>query len=135
MGPIYTHLDQGIEDIGTDQLARVRGIVTEHYQDLLSQVADEQRKLQSIGSIGLFTDGNKDNSSYDLMVDLENIHAVLFAKDIPYNGSDNMAASSLSNILGNAYAHPFLPLNPFAADIVQPLPDPGVSAIASGPSS
>lgn len=75
-------------------------------------MTDEQKKLQSVGSIGLFTDGNKDNSSYDLMVDLENIHSVLFAKDIPYNGTDNMGASSVANLLANVYDHPFLPLTP-----------------------
>ena len=108
---------------------RIRGIISEHYEDLLSQVTDEQKKLQSVGSIGLFTDGNKDNSSYDLMVDLENIHAVLFAKEIPYNGTDNMGASSLANLLANAYNHPFLPLNPLDNLTNTPENDPGVSLI------
>lgn len=129
VGAIYTHLNQKVDGVSTDQMTRMSGIITEHYQDLQSQVTEEQQKLQSVGSIGLFADGNKDNSSYDLMVDLQNIHAVLFAKDIPYNGTDNMGAPSLANLLGNAYAHPFLPLNPFAEGILPPFQDPGVSVI------
>lgn len=129
VGALYTHLNSGADNVTTDQMTRMRGIITEHYQDLQAQVADEQQKLQSIGSIGLFTDGNKDNSSYDLMVDLENIHAVLFSKDIPYNGTDNMGAAAVANLIGNNYAHPFLPLNPFAEGVLQPFQDPGVSVI------
>lgn len=93
VGPIYTHLDPSNSALTTDDAARIRGIMSEYNKDLISQVTDEQKKLQSVGSIGLFTDGNKDNSSYDLMVDLENIHSVLFTKDIPYNGTENMGAA------------------------------------------
>ena len=50
---------------------------------------------------------NEDNSSYDLMTDLENIHNVLFARDIPYDGTENMGASSLRDFLDNMYDHPF----------------------------
>lgn len=120
-------------ELVTEQAVRMGGIITEHYKDLQSQVNEEQKKLQSVGSIGLFTDGNKDNSSYDLMVDLENIHSVLFAKDIPYNGTDNMGASSVANLLSNAYDHPFLPLNPLDLVLNNPEKDPGVSLISPNP--
>ena len=83
-------------------------IIMKHYQELLSNVTYEYSKLQSVGSIGLFNDGNRDNSSYDLMVDLENIHNVIFARDIPYNGTENMGASSVANLLANVYPHSFL---------------------------
>ncbi len=63
------------------------------------------------------------------MVDLENIHAVLFAKDIPYTGTDNMGASSVANMLANAYNHPFLPLNPLENLTTTPENDPGVKVV------
>ena len=63
------------------------------------------------------------------MVDLENIHAVLFAKDIPYMGTDNMGASSVANMLANAYNHPFLPLNPLENLTTTPENDPGVKVV------
>ena len=93
--------------IDTELAVRIRGILMEHYTDIRKQVDLEQKKLHSVGSIGLFTDGNEDNSSYDLMTDLENIHNVLFARDIPYDGTENMGASSLRDFLDNMYDHPF----------------------------
>lgn len=132
VGVIYAHMNKDNANIDTERAVRIRGIVLEHYGDLQSQVTEEQRKLQSIGSIGLFSDGNKDNSSYDLMVDLENIHSVLFAKEIPYNGTDNMGASALANLIGNIYGHPFLPLDEL---IASPKVDPGVSVIPKNPST
>jgi hypothetical protein len=121
--------NSGIIDVAL--VTRIRDIIVQYYQTLQREVADEQKKLQEIGSIGLFTDGNKDNSSYDLMVDLENIHSILFSKDIPYNGTENMGASSLANLLGNVYDHPFFPPNSFNKTAV----DPGVSLIAGTTSS
>lgn len=109
-----------------EKAMRIRGIITEYYKKLQTEVNDEQKKLQSVGSIGLFTDGNKDNSSYDLMVDLQNIHNVIFARDIAYNGTDNMGASSVANLLANVYPHPFLPLDSL---ILSPKKDPGVTLI------
>jgi hypothetical protein len=95
-------------------------------------VTYEQGKLQSVGSIGLFSDGNKDNSSYDLMVDLENIHRIIFAKDIAYNGTSNMGASSIANLLNNIYPHPLLPFDTLTSPNYQ---DPGVSLIAPSTST
>lgn len=131
LGPIYTHLKRESRPLDTDQMNRIRGILMEHYQRVQKEVAYEQGKLQSMGSIGLFSDGNKDNSSYDLMVDLENIHSVIFAKDIPYNGTDNMGAVSVANLLANLYPHPLLPLNPLSNTFL-PKVDPGVSLISPG---
>lgn len=113
-------------------MTRMQGIIVKYYQELQSSVAYDQGKLQSVGSIGLFTDGNRDNSSYDLMVDLENIHSVIFAKDIPYNGTANLGASSVENLLANIYNHPYLPLNPLDSVVSPIYHDPGVSLTSSG---
>lgn len=129
LGPMYTHMDPDSIGLDTEQTVRIRGIIVGHYKDLQTSVTDEQRKLQSVGSIGLFTDGNKDNSNYDLMVDLENIHNVIFSKEIPYNGTDNMGASSVANLLADLYPHPFFPLNPLGNPLLDPEKDPGVSLI------
>lgn len=96
-------MNSGSIGIDTEQAVRIRGLISEHYKKLSANITDEQKKLQEIGSIGLFTDGNKDNSSYDLMVDLQDVHNVIFAHDIPYNGTANMGASSVANLLANAY--------------------------------
>jgi hypothetical protein len=114
------------ESVGmnTELAVRIRSTATRYYKMLQQDVALEQKKLQSIGSIGLFTDGNKDNSSYDLMVDLENIHSVIFAHEIPYSGTENMGAQSVANLLANAYGHPFFPENPLDTLTSSKLHDP-----------
>lgn len=107
----------------------------QYYKTLVENVTYDQQKLQSIGSIGLFTDGNKDNSSHDLMNDLEDIHAVIFAKDIPYNGTENKGASSIASLLAGAYSSPFSQLD--STNLLGPTleKDPGVSVISPSISS
>ncbi len=52
-----------------------------------------------MGNMGLFADGSVENSSYDLMKDMETLHSVIFAKSLPYNGRENQAARSVANWL------------------------------------
>lgn len=129
LGAIYTHMNPKNIGIDTERAVRIRGIVLKYYTELQKNVTYDQKKLQSVGSIGLFTDGNKDNSSYDLMTDLENIHNVIFAKDIPYNGTSNMGASSVANLLADLYPHGLFPLNPIDNPLMGTDVDPGVSLI------
>lgn len=130
IGAIYTHLNPKVGSLDTGLAVQIRSSVAEYYQDLQKSVAYDQDRLQSVGSIGLFTDGNRDNSSYDLMIDLENIHSVIFAKEIPYNGTYNMGASSANNLAANIYDHPFLSLNPLGGLGSTTDKDPGVSVIS-----
>lgn len=47
------------------------------------------------------------------MYDLEQIHNVIFAQEIPYNGTANMGDSAIANILQDKYnTNPFSSLNP-----------------------
>ncbi|NDK19913.1 hypothetical protein GW819_03655 [Candidatus Gracilibacteria bacterium] len=137
VGTIYTHLSKDESDtdqMNTDQITKIIKIFGEFYQTIQSQVNTEQQKLQSIGSIGLFSDGDKENSSYDLMVDLEKIHKVIFASDLPYEGTANMGAASLVNLLDNAYGD----LSPLVSGTAPTIPsntDPGVSLIPPTTSS
>ncbi len=134
-GPIYAHIHPENNWMNTEMLIRIRGIVMQYYKTLVENVTYDQQKLQSIGSIGLFTDGNKDNSSHDLMNDLEDIHAVIFAKDIPYNGTENKGASSIASLLAGAYSSPFSQLD--STNLLGPTleKDPGVSVISPSISS
>jgi len=112
IGDIILRLRPGIT-IDTDMEARIRKIIIAHYGKIQQEVATEQQKLQTVGSIGLFTDGNTDNSSYDLMYDLEQIHNVIFAREVPYNGTANIGDSAIANILQDKYnTNPFSSLNP-----------------------
>lgn len=76
---------KGAENMNTDQITQVKEIIKIYYQKKKETIDDQQKKLQEIGSIGLFSDGNKENSGYDLMVDLENIHRVIFSGEYTYD--------------------------------------------------
>lgn len=103
IGAIRSHLKPQYREQSTDQLATLIQALKKYYQDTKSEIDYSQEKLHSVGSIGIFTDGSIDNSSYDLMYDLERIHAIIFAKDIPYNGTQNMGSESIANLLNGKY--------------------------------
>ena len=48
LAPIYAHMNPSNMGIDTNQASRIQGIIIEHYQDLVSQVTSEQKKLQSV---------------------------------------------------------------------------------------
>lgn len=114
IGPIYAHLSPDAQDLTTDDAIRIAKIIADYYNKSSQEVTDDADNMQSIASIGLFTDGNSENSSYDLMVDLRNIHNVLFAHDIPYEGTSNLGKTSLANLLKSGYGVP-KPLSPDAS--------------------
>ncbi|MFZ4461004.1 MAG: hypothetical protein ACOYN2_00155 [Patescibacteria group bacterium] len=70
-------------------------MVSSDYTRIEYEVSKEQRTLSKLGSVGLYTDGNIDNSSYDLMYDLERIHDIIFSRDIAYNGRANSSLADL----------------------------------------
>ncbi|MDP2103352.1 MAG: hypothetical protein Q8K26_00330 [Candidatus Gracilibacteria bacterium] len=118
VGDMVSHLDSGIK-IDTDLAMKIGNTIIKHYEKIQQEVSIEQQKLQTVGSIGLFTDGNTDNSSYDLMYDLEQIHNVIFAYEIPYGGTANIGDSAIANILQDRYSdiNPLAFLSNLAEDI------------------
>ena len=75
---------------------------SELWGNLQSEVSQEQNRLEKSGMLGIYTDGTLKNSGYDLSVDLENIHAVLFTKDIPYPGkADNIGLDAFASFLNS----------------------------------
>lgn len=118
VGDIILHMRPGT-GMDTDLEMKIRKIIIRHYDKIQQEVSIEQQKLQTVGSIGLFTDGDTDNSSYDLMYDLEQIHNVIFAHEIPYDGTANIGDSAIANILQDRYSdiNPLAFLSNLAEDI------------------
>lgn len=107
--PLFVHillLDSYGKDpsktISTDLFACIQKAVSDDYIRLEYEVGKEQRTLSKLGSIGLYTDGNIQNSSYDLMYDLERIHDIVFSRDIAYNGRPNSSLMDLRGLIGNS---------------------------------
>lgn len=52
--------------------------------------AQKQAKVISeIARLGIYSDGDDDNSPFDLITDLQNINNIIFSKEIPYLGTNS----------------------------------------------
>jgi hypothetical protein len=87
--------------IGTDLLNCVREVIKDDYTRVVNEAAQESKTLSSIGGLGLYTDGSIENSSFDLMKDLEQIHDIIFSKELPYTGSPNNSKNSVGAFFAN----------------------------------
>ena len=87
--------------ISTDLLDCVRGVIKSDYSQVVYEAAQESKTLSSIGGLGLYTDGSTENSSFDLMKDLEQIHDIIFSKELPYTGSPNNSKNSVGAFFAN----------------------------------
>jgi hypothetical protein len=81
--------------LGTDLLECVQWVIKSDYSRILSESAREAQTLSNIGGLGLYTDGSTENSSFDLVADLEQIHDIIFSKELPYKGSPNNSKNSV----------------------------------------
>ena len=71
--------------ISIKTLDTVQKIIKKHYDDT-KKIADEKSiQIQKIWSVGLYTDGILENSSFDLIDDIEKIDAIIFTQEIEYN--------------------------------------------------
>lgn len=91
---VFPHVSPGVK-MNADQMAILSKTISSYAGDLKSEASGQTQALGKMASTGLFTDGSLDNSSYDLVKDLENIHAVIFSKNVPYDGLVNDGAKSV----------------------------------------
>ncbi|MDQ1343694.1 MAG: hypothetical protein QG650_414 [Patescibacteria group bacterium] len=92
--PIFSRLASDVRP-ETDGMTKIMSAAKSFVGVLKAEAGDQTETLGRIGSIGLFTDGSLDNSSYDLMKYLENINSVIFVQDIPYDGNPNDGAQTV----------------------------------------
>lgn len=91
---VLSHMATGL-NVSSDDVATISAIARKYATSLKAEAGDQAQALGRMGSMGIFTDGSLDNSSYDLMKDVENIHNVIFSKDVPYGGEPNDGAKSV----------------------------------------
>lgn len=94
IGVIFKHVPPGVR-MSADQMKLLAQNIGNYAGKLKDEAASQTKMLGQTASMGLFADGSLENSSYDLMKDLENIHAVIFAKNVPYDGLPNDGAKSV----------------------------------------
>lgn len=96
--------------MSADQMKILAKAISGFAGDMKAEAAGQTKMLGQTASMGLFSDGSLENSSYDLIKDIENIHSVIFSKNIPYDGLPNDGAKSVMSFAqatgypsGNAY--------------------------------
>lgn len=82
----------------------VQNVMKKDFQKIKSEAGREQKTLSSIGGMGIYSDGSLDNSSFDLVEDLERIHEIIFSRDIPYEGRPNMSAGAARDFFSSPQA-------------------------------
>jgi hypothetical protein len=87
--------------VNTDLLNCVQKVIKSDYSQVVLEAAQESKTLSSIGGLGLYTDGSTENSSFDLIKDLEQIHDIIFSKELPYTGSPNNSKNSVGAFFAN----------------------------------
>jgi hypothetical protein len=59
--------------------------------------AQEAKDSSKAINYGIYTDGNKENSGFDLMVDLDSINAIIFSQTTNYPSTKNIALDSVKD--------------------------------------
>lgn len=141
--PIDERVLQGIENQNyawLSALLKWKSITTTEFQDLTTclaaeyknvkaDIAKEEDARETVAAIGLYADGDRSNSDYDIMYDIERINEIIFSTDIKYKGTKNISSKSLASLLaGNAPA----PLLPASSSIIAPPSSSGATTGSSG---
>lgn len=105
LDPVYTKINgadaPNWNGMTSDDVICVQNIIARDFEKIKMEVAREQSTLSRVGNTGIYTDGSLKNSSFDLMTDLEQIHDIIFSKEVPYEGTANLSAESVKNFLSN----------------------------------
>lgn len=93
---LFPHLSKDVRP-DSDRLTALSVEVRDFAAVLMAEASRQTQSLGRAASMGLFTDGSLENSSFDLMKDLENVHAVIFSTNVPYDGRPMGGSSMVTN--------------------------------------
>ncbi|MDD3302539.1 MAG: hypothetical protein PHN31_03210 [Candidatus Gracilibacteria bacterium] len=76
--------------------------ITDIHNETIKQSEEKTKMIYSVSRIGLYSDGNEENSPFDLIKDVENINNIIFSitKEYKYEGTEK---SSLGDFLGSDF--------------------------------
>lgn len=97
--------------LSTDTFPSMAKCITSAYKDLKDRAKWEQNARETISYIGLYMDGDKNNSEYDIVSDIEKINSILFSQEIKYTGTANQSGKWLSNFLSNRTIAPLFTIS------------------------
>ena len=91
--------ENGQNSLSLDGFQALTACISGRYQWLKEQATDEQDSLESLSSIGLYSDGDTSNSDYDIVADIDKINTILFSTDLKYDGIKNNSKNSFGDFL------------------------------------
>ena len=70
--------------VDIETLQKIQNIIYKHYIETKNLADEKSHQIQKIASVWLYTDGILENSSFDLIDDIEKIDSILFTQKIHY---------------------------------------------------
>jgi hypothetical protein len=83
----------------TESLQNLAECLYESYGKVQLWALGQYESLSTMGSMGLYMDGDTANSDYDIISDIEKINHLIFTENIPYDGKANSSKRNLSNLI------------------------------------
>lgn len=91
--------DHGITQITTDQFQETTRCLSNEYAKLRSDATNEQSRMETLASLGLYMDNDTNNSEYDILSDIGKINGIIFSETLKYTGVKNTSAGALARYL------------------------------------
>lgn len=94
--------------IDSDSLNNLSSCFSETYRRMTDEAQKDESSLSQISIIGIYSDGDTNNSDYDIIADIEKIDSILFAEKLDYIWEENTAKSSFASLArGDSIPHIF----------------------------
>lgn len=93
----------------TDTQNQLTQCLIEKYDQMQSAAYQDQEILETVGSIGLYMDGDTTNSDYDIATDIARINSVIFKERYEYKWTKNATSQAVANMLKWGSIAPLFP--------------------------
>jgi hypothetical protein len=114
--------------LSTDQLSQVSQCLVEKYDEIRKAGYQDQNILEEVGNIGLYMDGDTNNSDYDILSDITRINGIIFKEKYDYTGTKNWAAKSVASMMAGNPIAPLFPASSFGSSSASGSTAPGAWA-------
>ena len=91
--------DHGMTQITTDQFQETTRCLSNEYAKLRSDATNEQSRMETLASLGIYMDNDTNNSEYDILADIGKINGIIFSETLKYTGVKNTSAGALARYL------------------------------------
>lgn len=97
--------------LSTDQMSQISQCLVEKYDEIRKAGYQDQNILEEVGNIGLYMDGDTNNSDYDILSDITKINGIIFKEKYDYKGVKNGAAKSVASMMAGNPIAPLFPIS------------------------